>query len=255
MTPKKKTWLIIISILICVIILTIFIPKLWLLAYYNIKYLEVKSFKSHLQPVMREINQNSGIFDNVQEISLYNLKLQVPWGEIIRKNENDEISTIIFGEEGKYMKGLGIANNPANTQYSKELIKTDEHEKLIKLYGSDNLKSEYLFKHYIFQFTPDDINILDRQDVMKSEIAAVLAKSKYLQSTVGDKIYYFDNGNIRGFQYADTESIFPVLHIEFYDNKDNGYILTITGRNFVPEGKNLTQDEVDFILSSIENNN
>lgn len=216
-----------------------------------------------LVPVARQLNQNF-TFQGRQKISTVGLAMNLPWDSKIASSQpsNSEgfESNLMKFESGK---GLLIGTQPnkmieALTQNPPEGFTKESYRQALETYfGTGSMQSEYQLLKAILETTPPQapnyfsfLNFFKRfsNDPEKNskavgELIAVTLK-KVIVVGSPTAIYAFETTNIKGFQFdipaSDQKS--ALVNVKFFDINDKAYDLTT----------NATQDEIDYILSSIK---
>ena len=160
--------------------------------------------------------------------SYLGLTLSVPWVNVTKKIVTGNPITAL---QITFSNGKSIALTKADT------MSTDQLSKWNSLVPS--IKTDYDFENAMWSATPGQVANETPEDKATATAALLIAKQTILTTT---PIYSFDTGIVKGFQYGDPTPKGQVS-IDLFDTNGTKYNLSISG----------TQDEIDYILSSIKN--
>ena len=222
----KQKLFILLAVLTAVVALLIFLfPQVIIVAITKNKFSRDKTPYAYIIPVDRKLSTSISNIKKISENDCIDFKFSAPW-ELVERHV-DEKSAIFF----KFSKKKGIIVYLDNEE-DKNLRESTE-------LGKESLPT---FENYtnVLNVSPDQITIFIPYEKAKEKAARLIEKAIY--ATYGEKIYKFKTKNIRGFQFGDPNNENPVF-VHFFDEKD---------RIFKMRFYSATQDEIDFILSSIE---
>ena len=106
------------------------------------------------------------------------------------------------------------------------------------LLGEKNLKLEYDIINLCLNTSPDQATLFTPlKDLVKISTMLVLRAA-----FIADKIYKFSINNLKGFQFVTNENP-NFVRVHLFDSKNQHFEITLIS---------VSQDEIDFILSSIK---
>ena len=219
-----------ITILVCFGVYT-FIYGVWLVNSTKAKYSSYTELS--VTPINKEIKSFSGDTRPSQPISHFGLSITVPWADKASIQEKDGIASYKF--KGKT---LAIVDAPSDTSVANTL------DTAKKVFSTSTTESTYSLEKFVLEGTPENLKLLESKKATESNVSRLNLKLIRMDSNA-PKIYNFDNGTIKGFQFGDAENGTVFLQIFNKDNKE--YDIRIK-RNVV------TQDDIDFILASVQFN-
>ena len=174
----------------------------------------------------------------------FNFKFKTPWKLMEVENLSDAIRSFVF-EGGNKITVLHSESSPINELKIGDDPNTLKFVKDMRgMLGEKAYTSDYVFTENVLSVTPNNFKIFGNPQT--NVIYWVLLVVKMAE--VGDegKIYKFENPT-RGFQFGDPNEVpGSVKVIVFPDEKNR--ILFSFGDN------NITQNQINFILSTIEIN-
>ena len=226
-----------ISIIVTVLIAGGFFlyPRLSIVIPTKMFFSKNKTPEAYIIPVERPIKTSFGDIDPISEHSCEWFKFKVPW---------EIIDTMVLGNSTFFRfintKGIVIAKQNENESIVKSLLGNNNEDayKMKALLGEENLKSEYDIINLCLNTSPDQATLFTPlKDLVKVPTMLVL-KAMF----TADKIYKFSTNNLRGFQFVTNgDSSFTNVHL--FDSKNQVFEIKFVS---------VSQNEIDFILSSIE---
>lgn len=193
----------------------------------------------YITPVARKIEPPRKNFTETTSISYHHLKFKAPWGNGIEKKYK-----YIFGIKFPQKIFLGITDSPPELLPSVLKANPKGMAVIYKRFGEEYLRSEYLYKKLILSSKPNFFTMLKPlPDTWQGNL--LVAKSIILPVPARTGIFDFEVKNLRGFQFGGPKRENQIM-IELFDKNRNDYNYSI-----LINGKNITQDEIDFILSSL----
>lgn len=177
---------------------------------------------------------------------VHGYKFKSPWGEgaISEKTKNSpEIKQLEF-ENGKKIIFICWSHTPRqdfeDAVTVHESMSKEDVDQILRFLGT---KADSGYEYTDFVLSMDNESIKSVESV---ENAEVLSKLLYLKSQTvpyAKQVYRFNTGSMKGFQYSDYSTSLSV-NIEFFPNNLEKCIL------LAPEASNLTQRDVDIIIST-----
>lgn len=231
----------IVIFIILLIIGSLFVPQIWLVPFFKIKFSKAKKPELYKTVIQREIKPSLYFDEEIinNTYSFYDFTFKVPWKDLVKKNERQNVVDLTFNQN----KRVIIFDPKDNLDMVKNLFalrSEKDQKKLRNFFGDDILKSNYSFCTIVLNITPEKINIFNSSNQIIVSSILLTLKAILPPSSTGE-IYNFEAGDIKGFQFGDPKANKPIL-IWFFDKQDKQHELIISG----------TQQEIDFILSSIK---
>lgn len=220
-----------------------YFSQIWITLYVKESFSREKNPELYQIPQERQVKTVEYSIGNYVEFSYSGIRLKTPWTEIKRIEEWPMAKRAFFDQDNK-TKSLLIFNaqKASPLTFKETLLGYDPRDiqKIKEFFGEERLKSNYNFYKLVLEASPEQINILTPpKEAMAKFILIILKQGLALMGEEG--IYSFSVDNIKGFQFG-TPGKSEKMVIDFFDNNDNQYTLLISG----------TQEEIDFILGSIE---
>lgn len=150
------------------------------------------------------------------------------------KIENtDESFSIFSGDVGKFMVLPNVSHNLQDI--------LDQDNILKPILEENNITDQFSFKKFVYSKIPNDISFFDSNNEIIATYSFLKLKSAFLV-TGGEKyLGYFEDDDLRGFQYCKPELCDVVLSEIFLPSNDS-LLLRFSFFN---------QNEIDYVLSSI----
>ena len=223
------------------IFIALLFPQLVIAPYINYKFSEASRPEAYTVPKPRNLADTLDTLKGHQQFEYFGLKFKVPWKEKPEKIERETAVILKFSDK----KSVAIFDPKSMPPPRELLLKGNpEHvEKVKAFFGGRILDSNYDFYNHILNLSPDQITIFTPKKEASAKSVLVVLKSLLVIAPGGEsEIFSFSsNNNIKGFQWGkpDAERIVPIT---LFDPNDVQYEIVIGGN----------QEEIDFILSSIE---
>ncbi len=127
-----------------------------------------------------------------------------------------------------------------------EISKNLDSEYFNDYLSKHNIKTNYQFLKYTYNFKPNDISIFDSNNEIVVENA--ILRLKELVMVNGYDIYFnnFETPNIKGFQFG-RPGVSKITLLNIFDSNDQQY-------SIISSGKLLKQEYIDYIISRIKTN-
>lgn len=223
------------------IFVALIFPQLVIAPYINYKFSKDKVPNAYITPIQRTVTASEADVKGHQEFTSYGLMFGVPWKE---KPEKIERGSAIFFKFPD--KKFVVLFDPESIPPPREILlkgNPNDVEKVKAFFGEGILDSNYDFYSHILNTSPDQITIFTpKKEAMSKAILVVLKTVLVITPSGGNIIYSFvTDNNIKGFQWGRDEVRGRTL-VTLFDQNDVQYEMVIGG----------TQEEIDFILSSIE---
>ncbi len=214
-----------------------FSDRLRLLSFIKNNYSKTKAPELYLIPITREAKLSKKIFRINSVVSYKSIQLKVPW-ELREKLDSGIATLFVFVNT----KGILIDQQSKDESVFQGLLNQEpsEAQEMRRLFGEENLKSEYAVVNLILHTTPDQAGILN--PLHKNAKIVSLLTWKSLYSVYGNVIYQFTLNNFRCFQFGNPEKK-ENIRIHIFNDENQVYRL-----QFI----RATQAEIDNILSTIE---
>ena len=193
--------------------------------------------KMYTIPISKAIKPFNKSTKQTQDISNSGLTITVPWSdpESISYIGDMENCSIQNGDKLIILSGLFDI-----TKSKKDALDDEIVEKSHKYFGKDSTNSAYEFQKFILEGTPKQLKLLDYIPNTLSTMYRLELKSGAIKALT---MYNFNNGVIKGFQIGDQANKDEGVFIVIYRTDNTKYVVAI-------KGKNITQDNIDFIISS-----
>ena len=222
----------ILGITLSSILIIIFILQIALVNYAKQKYTNPIY---HVTPTIKEIKPLSPSTNPSQNISYSGLNFTVPWGDKATIKKFQAIESQQYTNERIILSKIEINNTPSINDNS-EVGKFERTNEL--LFGKEIADSNYEFTKLIMESTPEKMSILSSILEDTRNIYSIEMKISRPRLT----LYNFDNGKIKGFQYG-SPKIDSEVDLNIYKTDNDAYSILI-------KGKNINQDDIDYIISS-----
>ena len=234
---SKKVSIPVLCLLFILAIVIYFSERITFVILPKLYFSKTKTPDAYLIPILREIDTSQASPNAKVNLSYKHIRLVAPWN--LRERVDLDLSTI-FAFVNK--KGISIDEQDTDESVLQRFLKMGPKEvkKYNLLFGQENLKSEYAFVNLILNTTPDQATIFKPLPELARIHPLLIAKALY--SHLGDVIYKFESRNLKGFQFGNPQNTENV-RVHVFGGKDQVYRL-----HFV----RATQDEIDYILSTIE---
>ncbi len=191
--------------------------------------------KTIIVPTEHNISNNI-IFDNFKTFSNDVFSFNVPWTDI-KEAKEDKMRTTISFKSGNSINFFCFENNVnIMDAYDKDYAKI-----ITEIFDLNNPNDNHEFTQKIYNVSPNDYSFfISKKELTKLAFALPMKASTLLAKSY---IYHFNYDNIRGFQY----------------DINNGVLLEIDNKNYICsipiKSKSISQDEIDYIISTIKINN
>ncbi len=234
---------VVVIIIMTVVILNLF-PQVGVAAMVRYRWPKWKDPQLYVVPTSRTLKSFDFQGKDHHVFSYSGIDFKVPWGDmpkvesstfaILLKFPNRNQGVVVRDDSDFY------SSFPTNLLRGKN---DDETGKLKSLFADYDFRSTFNFYKTIVSTSPNQITIFSTPKEAITKAIFIPIKSILIYATSTKNIYEFQAGDIRGFQLGDP------LPNEFTDVlifKEDG-----TVRDFSIRG---TQEEIDFILSSMAQN-
>ncbi len=229
---------------ICIVLVFQFMPQLYLTPLAHILYSKEKTPLAYIVPTSRQLLKPQVNLSDYPSFSYIGVNFQSPWKNVVDKHSDGEINIVKFDQN----RSISLVAAPSLiTGY--QATNPNDANKLKAVMGAENIQSSYNFYSAILNTTPDQITYSTPAGQAYGKfILLTLKKLKVTESNKQDNnVYSFNTTNIRGYQQR-TPEVSKISMIDFFDNQDHGYSMIIAAPD-------LTQNDVDFILSTIKTSN
>lgn len=247
---KYKILIIISTIITISILLFTFLPQLWMPMYFKVKYPQYKYSYLYIVPEHREII--APLFKNYQQLFYYGIQFSVPGNDKIIDEkevglENDpKMRKITFSSDKSIiLSEFKEADIEEILEYVEQknqyhLPKVEVYRKLREEF---HLKSNFEFRDFIYNQSPNQFQIWMPQSEAIKKFISIIQKLTLLglYANTGE-LYKFAINQIKGFQIGNHGAGKPIL-IKLYYKNDVGREIFLY---------NFNQEEIDFILSTIQ---
>ncbi len=236
---KKIFISIFLAIIILGVLTVVFFPQVWIVIYTKVKFSEAKFPQLYDVPISREIKTPEYKCGNCPEFSYYGFKLKTPWTEIVDIEKKSDGVILTFTQDKSLL--IFDSQNQLDLVTSFSGDKPEDAQKIKNFFGEENLKSDYNFYKLTLNKSPDQITIFTpKKEVIAKSILIVL--KAILVVPVNGGVYDFITEDMKGFQFGSPEASKGVF-IYLFNSEGYQHEIIVFGA---------TQDEIDFILSSIE---
>ncbi|MCR4263995.1 MAG: hypothetical protein NUV98_04745 [Candidatus Roizmanbacteria bacterium] len=214
-----------------------FLPQIFVNFYKELNYSKSKTPWLYAEPTMRSIKQPEDL-SQYPHYSYYGIAFRVPWNNEPEVKNYEQSTTLRFSDE----RVLIIHDPILSVDIAAAMTSGEEADQVRELFGAEHFENDYKLKKLILSSTPDEITFLTSGKEATAKLVLVTLKNALLISE-SKTVYDFHADNVVGFQYGDPGNDGGVV-IDYYDRAYSPYSLIISG-------KELTQEEVDLIISSI----
>lgn len=202
-------------------------------------YLMQPKYKSlTVMPIFRIVTPVKNLYE-YSDYGFENITFKLPWKEV-KKGGNDQILSLST-TDGKRVIVMPSSQIPSSVK-SFTNSKPEELKKLQSIFGINTLSSDYEFEKAMLFSSPKQVSLLDSSE--KATAIMILSTLKGVLTFLGtpeNGIYIYEVNDLRAFQLGDPLKG-NIVSVKFYDSKDKPHEFGF---------KNLTQEEIDFILYSV----
>lgn len=245
---KKKIIIIIITISITAIIfalLAFFLPRI--LLYSNIKNKLSNFPMASAAPVNREIKKINSGFENLTTARLPDFEMQFPY-EILSQAIESDFLAIEFSQNRR----MNIVKVPSEQGLISGLINKQKNSRrtgrIDKILGKNAMGSNFQLAKIALKSTPEKISFFSNTNELVA--ASILLPIKWILTTppvTGNNIHEFKINGLDGFQIGAPENNRTSVNFLIYNTMGDQYQINLSGSR-------ISQDNIDFILSSIKLN-
>lgn len=193
-----------------------------------------------IERTVEQVKKDSG----VEEASFYGIKFKTPWGEPeITELQNLVALTfangtrVIITDPSQLIDMRAAVLSSANGDSQKL-------ERIRSVFGQEKFESNYNLNKAILNIRATDVSLFSSSEYATSSLVLLNLKALLVMPSKTQNIYYFSLPNFKGFQKGNPEENLGVF-INLFDDQDTQYELIINGSGY-------TQEDIDFVLSSIE---
>jgi hypothetical protein len=218
-------------------------PQIWIYVMVITRLPESKYPYINTLPIERTVEQvkrDSG----VEEASFYGIKFKTPWGE----PEITELQNLVAL---KFANGTRmIITDPSQQIDMRAAVLSSANgdsqklERIRSVFGQEKFESNYILNKAILNIRATDVSLFSSSDYATSSLVLLNLKALMVMPSKTEYIYYFSLPSFRGFQKGKPEENLGVF-INLFDDQDTQIELIINGSGY-------TQEDIDFVLSSIE---
>ena len=234
--------LVILGLMIILALVVFFAPQAYMAVDTKVSYLVNKQSGMYEMPIIRDIENASDKFNKFERVSRFGLKFSAPWtnmqtvkegnATLELKFDNNKVLRLVYYEGGfKLVEDLK-AKNP------------NVYKIMVDVDGQKNFESEFAFCKYYLESSPQKLSIFSSNSRVTTE-TTLLSIKKYLIRNAGKGLFIYNNDRIKAIQYGKPNMGKGEIWIDIFDNKNNRYSMALPSDN-------VTQDEIDYILDSIE---
>lgn len=223
MTKKVKIIIAIIGIILVSLVVFLWLFGLNIFIYFN----HIRPYKEILDgtPQKHTINVDTSKFTNAYQIKLDDLEFSLPWNDIDTIKTSSSFSVIKLKSKISIIAGFDKQNSISDNPFSSSCKQGRSY--------FDGVKAvEYS--------TSNDFNLFNSSRENSCKGILLVFKS----GLIGKPIYEFSDGDIKGFQRGTNDSL--LLYVFDQNGKSLGEI------TLVPRENKITQEEIDYIISSIK---
>jgi hypothetical protein len=206
---------------------------------YNINSLQllevVEGYKEKIKPGLQD--------ENFVSFERYNLKFALPFDKsgISVVKDTSDVFVACCGNDIAFTLVDHLSMNDIITKSFAQDNK--KYQAFTNLFGEEPLKSDFEFVKFLLEKRTERIDLLStKKDIIANEYAAI-----YAEVFAGKNPVIFNTPEIKGFQNVGEGSPRGYC-LSIYDNKNNSYTIVITGDS-------VTDEEIDYILASIQSLN
>jgi len=232
--------------LICTLGIILFIinPDICYVMNYKIHNQKTMERESYVMPQTKKITKPILKEENFIDFMRFNLKFTLPFDKSNISVVKD-IGDTFIANCGNDIIVMIRDDRSSNEMVTKGLIEDKPNlKKYQKLVGVKPLESDFEFTKFLLEKRSKKIDFYStKKDIAINELASVYGEILFSKNT--DIIY---NSEIKGFESSSKDSIRKEFSLSIYDNRKNNYLIFVAGNN-------ATQEEVDYILSSIQSLN
>jgi hypothetical protein len=181
-------------------------------------------------------------------LSYFGYEFEVPWTDI-----DEEKSKIIGGNKAiiAFRSGnvLSVWSGRPH-EFMNGLLEQGniDRDTFRKIYGDEALKSDYNFKRFILEVTPDKITLFSPSKTAVSQGVLLMVKAICVPGDPNSGIFTVQGKEFKGFQYGRPQSPPKQLSVELFP--DNGHLDLILGQK-----KNgptvISQPDINRIVQTI----
>ncbi len=124
-------------------------------------------------------------------------------------------------------------------------VNQKDREKIKNILVEDIYRNNYKLAKFILYLDPNRLQLFSSQDEVRDQIMYTPLKALLIQGR-GEKIYELKNLSFRGFQIGNPKkSNNSIVQLLIFGENNRQY-------NFLVSGKNISQEEIDFMLQSMQ---
>jgi hypothetical protein len=225
------------------IILFIINPDVVHVMIYKIQYKEITGGQQYAVTQTKEIKKPHLQEENFASFERYNLKFTLPFdkSDISVVKDTSDTFVALCGNDIAFTL---VDHRSMNDMITKSFTQDNKNYQVFRnLFGEEPLKSDFEFVKFLLEKRTGRIDFLStNKDVVVNEVA-----SNYAEIFAGKNPVIFNTPEVKGFQNVREGS--PKTYFQsIYDNKNNSYTVMITGDN-------VTDEEADYMLASIQSLN
>jgi len=228
-------WLVLIGV---IIFIGSFILKVQMIQKAKNEFSRDKTPHLYVTPISRKISSMGDESLNYQMIMLSNVKFRVPWGKGKILHTPSRGGARIYFDDITFM--VSVNKDPISLYEIYLMGSPRETKELRKYFGKDFCESDYSLHKATLEITPDQLNIFTPYKKAKFLLTQLVLKLVDFDVICSEKVYTFTTDNVKGVQYNFSDQV----RIEIYDENIEIFM--------VIRCKEIVQDEIDVILSSIE---
>lgn len=234
------------TILLVTIAIAISYPQVWSVPLIKTLHAREKEPGVYIKPLTSRIKLPSDrVSDNSKTYVCYDLSFKIPW-EVCTKKQKTGHATAYYFSKGRSIMVFDTFSLPS---IKNDLVSDADpraREVFKEFFRREHITSNYSLYKFILEISPDDLTlwtpwgkVVDHM-MWLSEKAILLPRGR-------ETVYSFDIGTIKGFQLGNPLRDRATM-LTFFDAKDKEHEITVAG-------KSITQEDIDFIISTLHVDN
>ena len=245
--PTKKHSLlkkvfIAIAILIALILATWYFlgPQIFVNTFLRMKFSENSRPELYTNVIPKKLAKTDLM--QLKSYSHLGINFSVPWENETSNKTLESILQLAFEDDKKVILII------KNTQNAKNEFITGEPDKandLELLFGKENLQTDYAFHKMIYNENPRDFSLFDSKKKAVTDGILVILKSAIVTDHIRGGIFSIETNQFNAIQLGDPK-LSDGIEVQIWNKNDDSYSIVFR--------KDITEEEIDFILATINFN-
>lgn len=234
-----KVFLGIVSLVVIIVLVAFFLgPQIFTYSFIKIKFPESYRPELYTSVLPRSLSKTS--LQAQKHYSHLGVSFSVPWKNETTNKTVKNVLAISFEDNKKTILVLKSLTNLKN-----ELMtgKPEDAKNMEFFYGDENLKTDYSYRKMLYNANPKNMSIFESKKKAIADNILFILKAAIITDHTKGGIFSIETNQFNAIQLGDPK-LSDGIEVLVFDNNDNSYSFIFR--------KGITQDEIDFILSSIK---